>query len=338
MLGGTAARQARQQALRDSEAFAHSLLKASPDCMTLLDLDGTVEAMNANGYRLMEVEHPNAVRGRPWELMWPPDQRPALRRAIRAAREGTTRFDAATTGRSGAQRWWDVVVRPIGGTQGQPRRLLSLSRDITGRVAESVAKDLMLQEVHHRVKNSLQLVQNLLSLQGRAAGGQAAEQLAESAARVRTIAAMHDRLYRSGGGLSVEVGPYLEGLVEDLRAGMASTLEDRPMAVRSDEATWPAADVTTLGLVLTELVTNALKYGRGAILVHFQRDAQGRCTLIVEDDGHLPEGFDPGRSQGLGMRLVKGLLRGADAGLDVDRTSPRTRFVARLPPPRDLPD
>lgn len=198
------------------------------------------------------------------------------------------------------------------------------------------AKDLLLLEVHHRVKNSLQLVQNLLLLQGRSTDDEhAREQLLESAARVRTIGAIHDRLYRTGSELTVEIGPYLEGLVEDLRTGMASTVGERPIRVSVEPATWPAASVPTLGLVLTELVTNALKYGTGTVDVSFSQPPAGNAVLRVCDEGRgPPEDFDPARSRGVGMRLVTGLLRGEGAGLEIDRGRGQTCFIARLPPER----
>jgi two-component sensor histidine kinase len=197
----------------------------------------------------------------------------------------------------------------------------------------AVAKDLLMAEVHHRVKNSLQLVQGMLGLQARAAAGsEAAAPLSESAARVRTIAALHDRLYRTNAGLEVEVAPYLEGLAEDLRASVVSEREGRQIHLDVDAATWGAAEVTTLGLVLTELVTNALKYGRGPVHVSFRQPPAGQAVLVVEDEGPgLPADFDPARSRGLGMRLVTGLLGGRGGGLKIDRSVGHTRFVARLP-------
>ena len=165
----------------------------------------------------------------------------------------------------------------------------------------AATKDLLMAEVHHRVKNSLQLVQSMLGLQARAAvATAAAAPLAESAARVRTIAALHDRLYRTNAGLEVEVSSYLEGLVEELQASMTSKREGREIRLEADPAIWAAAEVTTLGLVLTELVTNALKYGQGVVRVTFGQQPEGKARLIVEDEGPgVPSDFDPARSRGL---------------------------------------
>ena len=205
--------------------------------------------------------------------------------------------------------------------------------------AAAAAKDLLMLEIHHRIKNSLQLVQNLLSLQARASDDeQAASDLQQSAARVHTIAAIHDRLYQTGAALTVEVGAYLKDLAEELAAAMASTLDGRTITVVADDAIWPAADVTTLGLVLNELVTNALKYGAGEVRIGFAQPPGSNGVLTVCDQGDsLPMDFVPEHGAGLGMRLIKGLLKGDGAGLRIDRQAGATCFVASLPRRRPAP-
>jgi len=84
---------------------------------------------------------------------------------------------------------------------------------------------------------------------------------------VHTIAAIHDRLYRGGSALQVEIAAYLQGLIEDLQEALGSDIAGRHIQLTADRAVWPASDVPTIGLVLTELVTNALKYGEGTVTV-----------------------------------------------------------------------
>jgi two-component sensor histidine kinase len=245
----------------------------------------------------------------------------------------------------------DYVPRPQGLTPRQAATLQAFARQImvqlelrlaVRRHAEAEAekdrllheKDMLIQEVHHRVRNSLQLVQNLLSLQSRAAeNDEVADHLRQSAGRVRTIGMIHDRLHSPGGlGLDIEIRSYLGGLIEDLRAAMTSSLDGRALLLQADAANWPAAAVPTLGLVATELVTNALKYGSGDVRVNFRQPEGEQAVLVVEDAGSgPPEGFEPAASRGLGMRIVCGLLRTGGAGLELDRSVPHTRFVARLP-------
>lgn len=251
----------------------------------------------------------------------------------------------------------DYAPRPGGLTERQGFALQALARQVMAQLelrralhertrAEAekdkllAEKNLLMQEVHHRVKNSLQMVQNLLHYQSRGATHpDAAAQLRESAARVRTIAAIHDRLYRTESAQAVEIRPYLESLMDGLREAVASTLTGRSIAVDVDDAAWPANDLPPLGLIATELVTNALKYGAGEVGVTFRQPPGGdAATLTVADQGAaLAADFDPSRSAGLGMRLVTGLLRARGGVLEIDRGR-GTRFCARFPLPAAATD
>ncbi len=203
--------------------------------------------------------------------------------------------------------------------------------------AALVEKDLLVQEVHHRVKNSLATVQALLLLQAKAtAHPDVARQLQEGAGRVHTFGAMHEHLYRAGVASYVDVSAYLRSLIDDQQAAFASTLDGRLITLDAESAQWPSSDAPMLGLIVVELVTNALKYGKGTVGVTF-RHADGRAVLTVEDEGdELPVDFEPSHSKGLGMRVVTGLLLGPRHGrLDIDRSQGHTRFVASLQvPPR----
>ncbi len=322
----------RLEELQRNRHFVEGLLRASPDCVKVIGPSGRLSRVNPNGVCMLGFERAEELVGRFWEDLWPEDQRPLVQASLARARTGeTARFDAVTPVR-GQPRWWEVQVTAIEDSDD----VLAISHDITERVAATQAKDLLMLEVHHRVKNSLQLVQNLLSLQSRSADNeQAAEQLMESAARVRTIAAIHDRLYTTGAALTLDVAPYLGGLVADLGDGMASTLDGRDIQVEADDVAWPAGELPALGLVLTELVTNALKYGAGKIRVSFRQPPDGRAVLTVADDGvGLPVDFSPSQSRGLGMRLINGLLRGEGAGLAIERRPTGTAFIASLPATR----
>lgn len=229
----------------------------------------------------------------------------------------------------------DYKPRPAGLTERQQRTLRALARQVMNQLELRRAlreKDLLAQEVHHRVKNSLSMVQSLLLLQARAsAHPEAARQLRESAGRVRTFGAMHENLYRFGGASEVDLAVYLRGLLDDQQSSLASTLHARRIVLRAESLTWPAAEAPQLGLVVLELVTNALKYGKGEVTVALTR-LPGQVRLAVEDEGDgLAADFDPAKGGGLGMRVVTGLLQGRGGALSIDRTRPGACFVATWP-------
>ncbi len=348
-------KQKRLDLAVDGEAFVRGVLEASPDCVTVMALDGTIEQVNDNGLALLEIDALDSVQGLVWPSLWPETERDKVVASMTVARDGGQgRFQAFCPTRKGTPKWWDVVIAPIAPLtpasdagsvilirRGSPPRLVSIARDITDLVRHAEAKDallrekdLLMQEVHHRVKNSLQMVQNLLSLQSRASSDDTTSSLLDqSAARVHTIAAIHDRLYRTGAALEVDIPGYLGGLIEDLQEALSSGATGRQINLEAEHAVWPASDVPTIGLVLTELVTNALKYGSGTVSVRFRQPTDGAATLIVADEGtQLSADFDPAKSRGLGMRIVLGLLRGRNGHLEIDRSLPYTCFKAVLSP------
>jgi two-component sensor histidine kinase len=153
---------------------------------------------------------------------------------------------------------------------------------------------------------------------------------------VLTIAAVHERLYGGPEVGRVAIVGYLQALVADIHASTGAEAAGRAVrlevAPKHELAVWDADRATTLGLVATELVTNALKYGAGEVVLRFEAGGESTAaTLVVEDEGTGPPAdFDAALSRGLGMRLLTSLLRGG--GLELDRRAGRTRFIAALPP------
>ncbi len=190
-------------------------------------------------------------------------------------------------------------------------------------------KDLLMVEVHHRVRNSLFLVQSLLGLQARAVTDAAArEQLQEAVKRVATVAAVHRRLHSGETLGEIDAAEYLGALLRDI--GGETPGRQVRLAAAAAGLVWSADRATTCGLVMTELVINALKHGHGTVTVEVEADAAGVVRLAVADEGQgLPHGFDPVATTGLGMRILRALLRGG--WLAVDHAAPHTRLVATLP-------
>jgi two-component sensor histidine kinase len=208
-------------------------------------------------------------------------------------------------------------------------------RDRTAQLTRARDRaEAMLREVNHRVGNSLQLVSSFMSLQLRhLADDGARAALKESQARIEAVAHVHRRLYTSQDMSSVAMDEYLEGLVAELGKSLAPgagsptlTLKVKPLSVSTDQA-------VSIGVIVTELVTNAVKYAYrpgqgGEIRVLLEPDARHRrAVLTVEDDGPGLGGGQP-RGTGLGGKIIAAMASGLHAAVEYDPSHPGVR--ARL--------
>lgn len=192
---------------------------------------------------------------------------------------------------------------------------------------------LVLREIHHRVKNNLQLIASILSLQARrCADGEAGALLRENVERVLSIAAIYDILTKKqDGDGSIDSLQLLETLQHNLRS-LVPGGRNVAIEVRGDHAPLDADTATAAALVVNELVTNALKHAfrdreGGMVAVTFQ--AGRLChTLTVEDDG---AGFAPDAPAGLGLRMVRATAREKlGGGLTVHSGASGSRFVVEI--------
>lgn len=337
-LAAAVEREAHEAALRRSEGFARRAFECIPDCAKVLDLDGRLRAVNANGLCLLEIGAARDVVGRLWEELWPQEQHEAVRAALAQARAGhIAHFEAPGPTAKGTPRWWDVLVAPVPGEDGRPTELLSISRDVTWRREAMLRqeellrdKDLLMQEIHHRVKNSLQLVRTMLQLQARAASPEARAELDQAARRIMSIGAVHQRLYEGGSVVDTDAADFLRALVADLRDMLAQAAGAREIALDVEPMRLPADQLTPLGVVASELVANALKYGAGRVRVRARRVPEG-VRLEVADEGlGFPGGIEAARGRGLGMRIVTAMAKGDPArSVQVDPDCP-SRVVVTL--------
>lgn len=185
-------------------------------------------------------------------------------------------------------------------------------------------RDVLLREIHHRVKNNLQLISSILSLQARLLDGQARAVLEEGQLRVRSIALVHEKLCESSNVSDIELGQYIEDLIRFLRRAVSGSDE---IEVRLDAAPMPVPidQAIPCGLLINELVTNALKHAfpqnkRGLITVQVRPLQGDRFFMRVSDDGvGLPDHVDVVSPRTLGLDLVATLARQLDAQLKVER-------------------
>lgn len=200
-------------------------------------------------------------------------------------------------------------------------------------------KDLLLKEVHHRVKNNMAVVSSLLSLQSRHTKDPSViALLKEAQSRIYTMQLLYDRLYRSGGNLSrVNLAGYIHDLVDNLFTAY-NVKNDRIQLINQiPPVELNISQTVPLGLIVNELISNALKHAfpsdrSGTLSITFLREEGANFwTLRVADDGvGLPAGFDPWQSTGFGFQLIS-LLVSQLGGTIETRRDGGTSFTITLP-------
>ncbi len=203
-------------------------------------------------------------------------------------------------------------------------QIRQLNNHLEQRVLERTAaleaslqeKEVLLREVHHRVKNNLQVISSLLSLQADFSDDVMLQQaLRESQTRVRSMSLIHERLYRSGNLAHIDFSHYLEGLVNHLQSAYHALARQVKMEVVAESVLMDVETAVPLGLVLNELISNAYKHAFGnGCAGHIQitlRSVSSDCFVLrVADDGSgLPANFSPGQTNSLGLTIVLALIK-----------------------------
>lgn len=231
-------------------------------------------------------------------------------------------------------------ARPMYDKHGKQIAAILNIRDDTQRHADEIAlkelvraKDMLLHEVNHRVKNSLQLVTSLLSLQAaRSDHVEVRQGLTDASKRVSVIARIHERLYAESEHDSVNIGALLRDLAQDNVHAHSSQGQIR-LETDCHDFNVALDWAVPMALCTTELVTNAMKYAfdgcpAGTIRLVVRLTPDDIVEIRVSDDGKgLPAGFDPALPTGLGMRIVTALVRQLRADLDFASTPQGATFA-----------
>ncbi|MDB5366957.1 MAG: sensory transduction histidine kinase [Rhodospirillales bacterium] len=249
--------------------------------------------------------------------------------------------DIAFTRRGGPTQFLSLRLRPLRDAAGVPRRVIGVVIDITERhlaeriLAQTLAekeqllaeKDFLIREVHHRVKNNLQMVASLLSLQARGICDPTARDLfAQALRRVSVIARIHQRLYQDQELSRVDLARHLGELINDVR--VANGWEDAPLKLELQSLEVSLDVAVPLSLAANELLTNAMKYAYGGGLGWIgmrlcgptRADPYARLE-VIDRGADFPASYKPG----LGLQLVRAFARqiGGDMQLDPSRSGTR---------------
>ena len=324
----------------------HALTSVNHNCQRWLGFEegGTLDATSktlagqvaesqvVNGFDL-EDRFERALDGRPQRFEWAlPD-------------------DKADDGK----RWLQLFLNPIDNAEGE-REISAIAYDITDRKRIDRAirsalkeKEILLQEVHHRVKNNLQIINSILNLQKKFVKDEnAITGLEEIQNRVSTMSIIHETLYQNTDVSNIGFPSYLTRIAGNIIQGYQSETQVE-LVTELEDIQAPLDQAIPCGLILNEWVSNAMKYAfmgreKGTITVALRcmlsedHPDEEEIQIEVRDDGvGLPDGFDWGGRDSLGLYLVQALSEQLDAELSAESDG-GTRFLVKFRRPKNLFD
>lgn len=317
---------AAEAADRRAEARYAELFNAVQDyAIITLDRGGNVLSWNPGAERIKGYSADDIV-GRSFELFYPAPQRQRGRPGEileLAATHGRYEEEGQRVRKDGTLFWAHVLITALRGPDGTVNGFAKITRDVTERRAtehrlQSALKEreVLLQEVHHRVKNNLQVVTSLINMQLRQVRDEAARTaLDQSRRRVSAIALIHEKLHQLKDFTQVPFDEYVRGLARAVFDAAGTSGDQVELKLSIEPLSLALEQAAPCGLIINELVSNAVKHAfahgrRGAVTVGLARAVGGGAHLWVSDDGvGVPANFDVEATSSLGLRLVQTLAR-----------------------------
>jgi PAS domain S-box-containing protein len=321
-----------RQKLHESESRYHAIVEDQSELISRFRSDGSMAFTNEAFRRYFGMD------GQPWPVesflrLLPPAARGDVDGLLRSLTAGEPAgVLECCCDVEGNARWLQWSFRAIFDRQGQVAEYQAVGRDITElkRNEEQIKaslkeKDALLKEIHHRVKNNLQIISSILSLQeAKVEDAACREILADSRNRIKSMALIHEKLYGSRELSSIDFAEYITSLLSHLSRSyggnygrVAARADVTDVALNLDIA-------IPLGLIVNELVTNSFKHAfpadaSGEIFVELHRAEGGKYLLVVGDNGvGMPADFDITCTPSLGLQLVQALAQQINSQVTVE--------------------
>jgi len=330
--------EAAEIALRFKTAFDNA-----PIGISLTEFDGKLPAVNQAfchmlGYTMEEINKTDFMSiTHPGDVVMSLDHTKKLHDGLFE----TTRFRKRYMHKDGHVVWVDISMSMMRNLLGEPQNFITQILDITDRVRAEDAverhlheKELILKEVHHRVKNNLNTIRSLLSLQARMQKEAAIITVLEDAGnRIQSMSLLYDKLYRSADFTNISVRDYLPALVDEVITNFPNSKSVKVLTHFED--IWlNARCLQPLGIIINELLTNIMKYafiGRSDGLITVSAAISNvHITISVQDNGNgIPESVTFENSTGFGLQLVHALTQQLDGTIRIERGN-GTKVVLEL--------
>ena len=336
-------RKKAEHVLSESEEKFRSLVENANDAIYIITHEGFQYVNPAfeklTGYTSKEVCKKTFNF---WSIIHPDDIKMIKEReaARRESKELPSRYEFRIMAKEGQTKIVEPATVNIG-EKGETK-VIGILRDVTERKhaeerikASLGEKDVLLREIHHRVKNNMQIISSLLRLQSRLVkDSKMVEMFKESQNRIRSMALIHEKLYQTEDLSRINFADYIRSLTVHLFHTYRINPNIVKMNTEVEEVYLNINKAIPCGLVINELVSNALKHAfpnskRGEIHIKFYSNRQNRKRLIVSDDGvGLPENLNIQEPETLGLQLVNDLVKQVEGTIKLDRTKGTTFSIS----------
>jgi chemotaxis protein methyltransferase CheR len=324
----------------DASALAQAIVDTIRDPLLVLDQNLRVVTANRAFHQMFKMRDQD-IHGRPiyglGDGQWDIPELRLLLEDVGPEHAPMEAYEVDWDFRSIGRRTLLLNAREVFNQRNTHKLVLLAIEDITDRrAAERQMADLLqqketlLQEMQHRVANSLQIIASILMLKARTVeSAETRQHLRDAHDRVMSVANVQQQLQASAHGGAIELGPYLSRLCDALATSMIGDSRPITLKVEADPGTGVSAEAVSIGLITTELVINALKHGfpsdsddGGEILVKYKVD-QANWRLSVSDNGvGLQQDGGRRRHTGLGTTIVEALAHQLKASVEISNRSP----------------
>jgi PAS domain S-box-containing protein len=341
-------RERAEEALQESEARYRAIVQDQTEFICRFLPDRTLTFVNEVCCRFLGKESEDLIGHSLIRFVPDADQRRLEHHLATISRfNPVATLEHKVVMSSGQIRWVQWTNRAIFDEDGTLMAFQAVGRDIDDRKraeenlkASLREKEVLLQEIHHRVKNNLQVISSLLKLQSRYVTHTPCRELFEaSQSRLQSMALIHEKLYKSSNMADIDFKGYIESLGARLLAAAAAPGSQITLETEIKTSSLGIDVAVPCGLISNELISNSLKHAfpgqkEGVIGVSFASNNH-EFELVVRDDGvGLPDNLDPENAPTLGLRLVNTLIQQLHGRMKVDNavgTEFRIRFPAGTP-------
>ncbi len=324
-----------ETALRDNEEKYRTLFESNPDYTILMDLEGVILDVNLAASTFTNMSKEELIGKNYADLeFFPKKDLHFLTESFVQVLKGEIvgPIHNKLINKEGDYSWVESQLVPLI-RDGEVYSIMVISTDITARKiatenlkTSNKEKEVLLKEIHHRVKNNMQIISSLLNLQKQyVKNDDFINILMESQNRIKSMAMIHEKLYNSDNLTRINFSEYIESLVAHLFSSYAVSTRQVTPVIKVEDLELNIETAVPCGLVISELVSNSLKHafpqGRTGKLIISLKTRDQWNELIISDDGiGFPDQFDFQNTETLGLKLVTTLLNQLNGEITLDRS------------------